>query len=206
MPDTAELIGYVASALIVVSLMMTSLLRLRTVNLVGSVTFGVYAIMIGSVPVLLTNVAITVINVHHLWRLHRDQSRDAYFEVVDVEPSSPVLARFVEFHARDIARTQPEFVGLERDHLTWMVLRDAVTVGAVAARRTGEETAELVLDYVTPAHRDFRAGSVLFGESGAFRRRGLAQLTTRASTPTHRRYLERMGFDRDGEIWSRPVS
>jgi hypothetical protein len=206
MPGIAELIGYVASTLIVVSLMMTSLLRLRLVNLVGSVTFGIYAVLIGSVPVLVTNVAITVINVHQLWRLQRDRVHDAYFEVVEVDPGSAVLDRFVAFHAHDIARFQPSFDGLRPDHLTWMVLRDALPVGAVAARRTGETSAELVLDYVAPEHRDFRAGSVLFGESSAFRQRGITTLTTRASTSVHRRYLERMGFHGDGDVWSRGVS
>jgi hypothetical protein len=205
MPETVELVGYAASALIVVSLMMTSLLRLRLVNLVGSLVFAVYAILIGSIPVLITNVAITAINVHQLSRLRRDSSRDAYFEVVDVAPDNPILRRFVEFHAKDIARFQPGFVGVQTDHLTWMVLRDAVPVGAVAARRTGPGEADLELDYVAPEHRDFRAGSVLFGSSGAFRTRGLSRLTTSAATDLHRRYLERMGFHRDGHRWSRPV-
>jgi hypothetical protein len=205
MPETAELIGYAASALVVVSLMMTSLLRLRVISLVGSVTFGIYAVLIGSVPVLLTNVAIFLINVHHLWRLRRDRVRHAYFEVVEVASSSPILRRFVEFHAEDITRSQPEFAGLAPGHLTWMVLRDAVPVGAVAARRTGEQTAEIELDYVTPEHRDLRAGTVLFDHSGAFGHKGLSRLTTRASTPMHERYLERMGFRRDGAGWSRTV-
>jgi hypothetical protein len=205
MPETVELIGYAASALIVISLMMTSLLRLRLVNLFGSFVFGAYAILIGSVPVLITNVAITVINVHQLIRLRRDSSRDAYFEVVDVAPDNPILRRFVEFHAKDVARSQPAFAGVLPHHLTWMVLRDAVPVGAVVARRTSPEEAHLELDYVAPEHRDFRAGSVLFGSSGAFRTRGLSRLTTSAATDLHRRYLERMGFHRDGKRWTRPV-
>ncbi len=51
-----ELIGYVASALVVTSLAMTSVVRLRTISLAGSVTFVVYGLLIGSVPIVITNV------------------------------------------------------------------------------------------------------------------------------------------------------
>ena len=52
--STTELIGYLASALIVVSLAMRSVVRLRTISLVGSVTFVVYGLLIGSWPVVVS--------------------------------------------------------------------------------------------------------------------------------------------------------
>lgn len=200
-----ELVGYVASALIVVSLMMTSLLRLRIVNSAGSLTFALYAVLIGSLPVLVTNVAILAINAHQLARIWRDRAQDAYFEVVEVDPSSPVLRRFVEFYSDDIAKFQPEFSGVRADHLAWMVLRNAVPVGAVLATRTDTASARLELDYVVNAHRDFTPGSVLFGESKAFATAGVSQVTTRSTTQAHERYLERMGFRHDGDLWVREV-
>ena len=61
-----EIIGYVASLLVVVSLAMTSVVRLRTISLVGSVAFVVYGVLISSVPILITNAAIAVLNVWFL--------------------------------------------------------------------------------------------------------------------------------------------
>jgi hypothetical protein len=203
-PDTVELIGYLASALIVISLLMASVLKLRVINLVGAVVFTAYGVLIDSVPVVVTNGAIVLIDVYYLAKMLRDRSRDAYFEVVEVEPTSPLLRRFVEFHRRDIEVSQPRFEGLRDDHLAWMILRDAVPVGVVLADHVGDE-GHLELDYVVPAHRDFTAGSVLFGESGAFRARGMTAVTTTGDTDMHRRYLERMGFDHEGDTWRRPV-
>lgn len=203
--DAVELIGYTASGLLVVSLMMTSLVRLRVVNLVGSVTFGVYALLIGSVPVLLTNVAIAAINVHHLLRLWRERSRHSYFEVVAVPPSSPLLQRFVDHHAQDIARFQPEFRGVREDHRAWMVLRDALPAGVVVATMDGSGGALLDLDYVTEPHRDLRPGTVLFDESGAFEAAGITRVFSRPGTPAHQRYLKRMGFVRQGAAWWREL-
>jgi hypothetical protein len=204
-PDTVELIGYLASGLIVLSLLMASVLKLRVINLVGAVVFTAYGLLIGSLPVVVTNAAIVLIDVYYLVVMLRDRSRDAYFEVVEVDPTSTILHRFVDHHRRDIMLSQPRFAGVRDDHLAWMVLRDAIPVGVVLATSEGDE-GHIELDYVVPAHRDFTAGSVLYGESGVFHDRGLTAVTTAGETDLHRRYLERMAFDRDGDdLWRRPV-
>lgn len=45
--NAQELIGYTASLLVVVSLSMTSVVRLRMISLAGSIAFVVYASLIG---------------------------------------------------------------------------------------------------------------------------------------------------------------
>lgn len=206
MADPVELIGYLASALIVVSLMMSSVLKLRIVNLVGAVIFATYGVLIASLPVLLTNGAITVINIHHLTKLARQRARDTYFDVVGVAPDNEVLQRFVDFHAEDIARFQPEFAGVRDDHLAWMVLHQGAPVGVVLASRTQGGEAHVELDFVTEPHRDFTPGAALFGESRAFEAEGLTRVTSVAGSAAHRRYLERMGFEHDGQRWVRDVA
>ena len=54
-----EIIGYVGSALIVVSLAMSNIIRLRVVNLVGALVFMTYGVLIGSLPVTATNLIIS---------------------------------------------------------------------------------------------------------------------------------------------------
>ena len=46
-----ELIGYTASVILVISMMMSSFVKLRIVNLVGAFLFSVYGFIIGSYPV-----------------------------------------------------------------------------------------------------------------------------------------------------------
>lgn len=57
-----EWIDYLASILIVISLMMTNILRLRIINTIGCVTFVVYGLLVGAYPVALSNFAIILIN------------------------------------------------------------------------------------------------------------------------------------------------
>ena len=64
-----EIFGYAGTALVLLSMMMTSVEKLRLFNAVGSVITGLYAAISGIWPVVLLNVGMLVINVYHLIRL-----------------------------------------------------------------------------------------------------------------------------------------
>lgn len=69
-----EIIGYAGTALILVSMMMTSVRWLRWLNLLGSVLTMFYAGMNGTMPVFLLNLSLTVINGVHLYRLRKEEN------------------------------------------------------------------------------------------------------------------------------------
>ena len=104
--STTEVVGYVASALVVLSLAMTSVVRLRLISLVGSVVFVVYAVLIGSVPIVITNVAIAGLN---LWFLRNELGGRRDLGAIPVPVDSPYLSDFLRFHLADIRRFQPDF-------------------------------------------------------------------------------------------------
>ncbi|WP_211227171.1 hypothetical protein [Saccharospirillum impatiens] len=66
-----ELYGYLGSALIAVSLMMSDIRKLRWINLVGAGSFASYGLLISSWPVAILNGFIVLIDVVHLWQLSR---------------------------------------------------------------------------------------------------------------------------------------
>jgi len=204
-----ELIGYLASALVVLSLLMTSVLKLRIIGLIGATVFATYGLLIGAIPVVVTNGAIILVHGYHLSRLLQARAADAYFEVMRWPTDGIYLPRFVAFHADDIARSQPNFAGMHDDHLAWVVLRDAEPVGLVLARHDGSGRAAIDLDYVTPEHRDFAAGLTLFSRSRVFGADGITEVVARADTEAHRGYLIRMGFEPSGPAsgdWIRSVN
>ena len=201
-----ELVGYLASALIVLSLLMSSVYRLRVINLLGAIVFTAYGVLIGSIPVVLTNGAIVLIDLYYLAQMARARAKGAYFEVVSVPADSPLLERFLAFHREDARRFQPEFDGVRPDHLAWMVLRDAVPVGLVLARRDGE-VATIDLDYVVPEHRDQRAGTRFHSTPELFTAHGVRTVRTMASVAAHRRYLRDMGFTAvDDDVFERATA
>ncbi|NQX96304.1 MAG: YgjV family protein [Flavobacteriales bacterium] len=65
--STTEIIGYMASLVVLLSFLMKDVTKLRMVNIVGCLLFVAYGVFLGfSIPIIVTNVAIAIINVVYL--------------------------------------------------------------------------------------------------------------------------------------------
>jgi hypothetical protein len=192
-----EVVGYVASSLVVLSLTMTSVVRLRWISLIGSLAFVAYGALIESIPIIITNLAIAIIN---LWFLRKELGGHRDLGAVVVPIDSPFLIDFVHFHLADIRRFQPTFdMPTGDDAMCVLLTRDGLPAGAVIGHRRGDEL-EIELDYVLRAYRDSRLGTWLFGAgSGVFRAQGITRLVSGPGTDLHPGYLQRMGFQRVGD-------
>ncbi len=191
-----ELLGYAASALVVAALSMKSVVRLRGLSLCGSIAFLVYGVLIESVPIIITNVAIALLNVTFLVR-ELGGRRDVGVTVVP--PDSPFLADFLHHHASDIESFQPG-AQLERTGDFALVLnRENLPAGALVGHADGDRLA-IDVDYVLPAYRDSRLGTWLYGPGASvFRAAGYRRLCADGANDTHRNYLRRMGFTDVGD-------
>lgn len=198
-----ELIGYLASALVVTSLSMSSVVRLRMFSLAGSVTFMTYGVLIESVPIVITNVAIACLNV---WFLSRELGgRDLGAVVVPTD--SPFLRDFLTNHTTEISQFQPEYDDDDPSDFALVLTRDGLPAGVLLGRRDQGDL-DITLDYVLKAYRDSRIGQWLYGAGASvFRDAGFTTVTTLGGNDQHRSYLQRVGFrfDARADQWSRPV-
>jgi GNAT superfamily N-acetyltransferase len=201
-PWIAEIIGYAASILVAISLMMSSILKLRIVNLIGAATFALYGLLIGSMPVAIVNVFIVFVNVYYLNGMMK---ANEYFRVLAVDPDDEYLRYFLRFHREDIQRFLPDYAD-EPSDLHVFILRDLVPAGVLIGRQEGDEL-RVQLDYVIPRFRDFKIGRYLFDErADLFADRGIAHIVTPAGSLRHQAYLERMGFTRtDNQTYRLPI-
>lgn len=187
-----EAIGYLGSALIVISLLMTRILRLRVIGLMGSATFLVYGLLIGAIPIIITNLVIMAINITFLWRATRVKE---WFYLLEVHPESLYLEQFLRFYREDILRYQPDWLGEVSDtDLTLLVLRDMqpamAMVGAV-----DDGVMELRLDYAIPRFRDYRMGRFVHDSNVEFfADKSITKFTAGAQTKQYADYLRKMGF------------
>jgi hypothetical protein len=194
-PWLLEAIGYVASVLVAVSLTMSSILRLRVINLLGSITFTVYGALIAAYPVAAVNLFIVFVNLYFLWGMLRTRE---FFRLLEVHPGSEYLRFFLDFHAADVRRFFPHLDRIPAPgELNVFVLRGSVPAGLLVGERQGD-TLRVVLDFVIPQFRDFKVGRYLFREqAGFFRERGIREIVTAAGSAEHAAYLRRMGFTED---------
>jgi hypothetical protein len=194
-----EGLGYAASLIILVSLLMTNVFRLRVINLAGSLFFALYGWLIGSWPVCLINLVIAGIDG---WYLVQALRVSAFF---DLQPAASVgpeyLKRFFLFHERDLLAHAPGLT-LEdlRDACSCMIFRDLLPVGLFAFRRAGPDAA-IVIDYMIPEYRDFKAGRFLYRTKRMyFKEQGIKRFRAVARHPSHPKYLLKNGFVREAGV------
>jgi hypothetical protein len=186
-------LGYLASGLIALSLTMTSIVRLRLINLCGASLFAVYGLWIGAYPVVVLNSLTITLNTIFLLRLLKNKAK---FRLLPVSSQSPYLHIFLEYYEKDIRNYFSTFRLEEMEKLSgYYVLRDLQIVGVMLGRLEREGVFRILLDYVPPAYQDYKAGHFVFHESGLiFREMGVKRLETQTDNAAHARYLEKMGF------------
>jgi Bacterial inner membrane protein len=70
-----EYIGYAASFFVLASFVMKKMFTLRLVNIIGCGFFIWYGIMLESIPIIVTNVAIVLVNVFFLIRMKLESNQ-----------------------------------------------------------------------------------------------------------------------------------
>jgi hypothetical protein len=193
-----EAIGYIGSALIILSLLQKSILRLRTIGAVASVTFLGYSVLIQAYPIAVVNVVAAGIHLYYLRKLVR--FKEEVFSVLRVRAESNYLAYFLEFYEDEIAdRNQPDFVYEPGpDTFAVFLLRDMVPAGLFVATRHDDHTLEVELDFVIPQYRDFKLAAWLYSEeSGMFSQAECRCAWARVTTEQQETYFTRMGFTAD---------
>ncbi len=188
-----EWIGYTASAIIAISMTMSSIVKFRLINLVGAALFSTYGFLIGSLPVALLNCFIVAVDIYYLAGIF---SKKEVFETMRVRNDNKYLLRFLDFHKKEIRQFFPDFnYDPELNTLSFFVLRDMSVAGLFLARREDTNILRVGLDYVIPEYRDFKNGKFIFHRlSDAFIAEGYAKIVSEGHTPIHKKYLKKIGF------------
>ncbi|MGM0496828.1 MAG: hypothetical protein ACQESJ_02835 [Bacteroidota bacterium] len=192
-----EWIGYLASLLVLISLMLSSILKLRLVNLFGSTIFSFYGFFIGSLPVGIMNFVIALANIYYLYHLYSHKER---FDVLEVRSDAAYLKKFIDYYQDDILKFFPDFSRLDNSDIILLVFRDLKPAGAFVGVSKNKEELQIKLDYVTPQYRDSKLGSYIYTKySNFFKEKGYKVLTCNTHIKTHQKYLKKMGFTSEGE-------
>ncbi|MBQ9471062.1 MAG: YgjV family protein [Bacteroidales bacterium] len=191
--ELLEWMGYVASAIIAISMFLSSIVRLRWVNLVGAALFMVYGVLIKAWPVALLNAVIVVTDIYYLLRIY---SHVDMFELLEVPAHNPYLQRFLFYYNDDIVHYNPDFVYRPGPQTTcYLVMRNMVVVGVFIARINETSGIEVELDYVTPGYRDMKNGRFVYmWVAKKFMAQQHTHIWADGTNPMHVRYLRRMGF------------
>ena len=192
-----EAIGYLGSALVLVSFLMSSVLRLRLVNTAGSLIFAIYALIIRSYPTAVMNIALVLINLHFLWKLRRD---DPSYRLLSLKPDEGYVQDFLRQYAEDIARFFPGRRPQEGEpNVACMVFHGAEPAGILLGREE-DGCLDAFLDYSTPAYRDCSVGAFLLDSL-----RGVKRVRYANAEASHLAYLQKLGFAEKDGVWEKTL-
>lgn len=196
-----ELVGYLGSLIVLVSFLMSSVVRLRIVNAVGGLIFAIYAIIIHSYPTALMNFCLIGINIYYLIRLTRSTR---HYSLLEGNLLDAYLQYFLQYYREDIRvyfpeapLHQPEKHGIDRAYL---VCSDAVPVGLLLGKSKEEGTLEICVDYSTPEYRDCSVGAYLYDKLSS---QGIQRLTFPFASQNHEGYLKKMGFEKENGVYTK---
>jgi hypothetical protein len=192
-PIVLEWIGYIASLIVLISLLMSSIKKLRWINLGGALLFGIYGFMIGSIPTGLMNVGIVIIDIYYLVRMYKSKE---FFRVLPIENDTDYLNGFLDFYKKDIeSYNDISKIDFKKAAVKLYLLRNMNPAGIFICNEFDKKTLEITLDYVIPMFRDLKVGQFIFeGQKLYFLGKGYNRFVVFTDNLQHIKYLKKMGF------------
>ncbi|MEA3422309.1 MAG: hypothetical protein U9Q80_00620 [Bacillota bacterium] len=190
-----EWFGYLASFVVLVSIIMSSIIKLRWINLTGSLMFAFYGLVINSLPVAFMNTGIAFVNIYYLIKIYNSKE---YFQILPISKDSKYFESLMKFYHHDIKNyfSHEDFT-FDDKTIGIYILRDMVPAGIFLAEKTDEHTLSVELDFALPAYRDFKIGKYIYEKHNQFfLDKGFDTFIAKAKTDKHHKYLKKMGFEK----------
>lgn len=190
--DTAiliEIFGYIGSALVVISMLMSSIVKLRVVNTIGSIVSGIYALIVGAFPLVLMNGCLIVINVYNLFKLLNTKQT---YDLVETTTNDALADYFIHRYSSDIQSFFPEFTLAEsKDKKAYVICCDGKPAGVLVGEEK-EGVFDILIDYSTSEYRDCSVGTFLYEQLAS---RNIHEVIFSHKLPeTHKDYIDKVGF------------
>lgn len=183
-----EIVGYIGSALVIISMLMTSVVKLRVINMTGSVIFGAYALCIRSYPTAAMQVALIIINIINLRKLLNTKKE---YSVIKLTGTNSFVNHFIGQNEQDIKSIFPEFTQIQPADSVYLVCCHSDCAGILVGEQAAGNTLNVTLDYTTPAYRDTSVGKFLYDK---LKEDGVKNLFVKQAVNLHAKYLLKMGF------------
>jgi hypothetical protein len=195
---TIEIVGYLSSLIIALSMTMNSIVKFRWINLVGAITMTIYGFVLGAIPVGILNFFIVVVDIYYLAKIY---STKETFETLEIRADNRYLLRFLDYHKKEILKFFPEFKYLPKmNTISFFILRDMLVTGIFLAHRIDKNTLCVGLDYVIPAYRDFKNGRYIYLRlNNKFIEQGFTKILASGDSKKYIEYLKKLGFHENGD-------
>ncbi|MEO6404785.1 MAG: YgjV family protein [Ferruginibacter sp.] len=190
----APYFGYLASICLVLAIVINNDLKFRWFSTLGNIFFIGYAILLSTIPVLITNGILLGINVYYLVKIYRKQEN---FDLLEFMGDEKLAQKFLAYYQQDIAQYFPSFIpGALKANLNFVVTRDLVIANMFSAKITANGDAYVELNYTLKKFRDYKVGRFIFEKERDYLiSKGIKRLVyTGIPHKSHLNFIKVMGF------------
>lgn len=188
-----EIIGYIGSILVAISLLMSNVLRLRVINLIGSLIFVFYGFALRAYAVAIANLFVVIVDAYYI---HSLKNKKDIFKFVKTSPQDSLLKYFLSYNGKDIISFFPRFTDISLDRAEcFLIMRNISVVGAFIFRKEGKEI-KVIVDYVIADYRDLK-NAICFYNSAQVNAEfaGFEKIVAETDNKHHIKYLKLIGFE-----------
>ncbi len=192
----SQSLGYAATALLALSLLVNNDIRFRWLNSFGSLAFVLYGFTLNAMPVILTNGILLGINIFRLIKIYNTHED---FDLAEFDSGNQLVKKYYSFHESDIQNFFPEFALEEGGNdLRFVVLRDLAFANIFIAHVTESGRAYVKINYTVPKYRDYKVGRFIFEKERKYLlSKGVRQIVyTKLKNKNHEQFLRVMGFEK----------
>ena len=189
-------IGYLASVLLGISLLVNNELRFRWINTFGCLSFIIYGILIHAFPIIVTNAGLFLINTFYLIKIHRTEEA---FDLLEYKTGDKIVEKFLQFYAKDILHYFPDYKPNEQGNvIRFVVLRDMVIANIFEAALHTDGSAVVNINYTVAKYRDYKVGKFIFDKEKKYLLNNGIHAIVYENVPNknHEDFLKKMGFAR----------
>ena len=164
-----EIFGYIGTVLVIVSMLMTSLTKLRIINVCGAIISTIYSIIVGAWPIVVMNICLMCINIFHIVTAYT--KRTALTDVT-VKDSDASLVHFLNTYEDRIKRDFSEYdLNISDEYEYHLVYLDSRIIAFFRGKRKAEAFLSDI-SFILPDSQDVSEkqiyASLLSGDTKAF--------------------------------------
>ncbi len=194
-----EAVGYIGSALVLVSFLMVSVVKLRIVNSIGSIIFTIYAFIIHSYPTAIMNLCLVLINIYYLIKMSNTAETTKDYDFVRTSPDDSMLKYTISRQKDDILKCFPGLsLDFEKADTAYIICYNGNPAGIVVGKKRDNGVLDIMLDYSLQEYRDFSIGRFLFSKLPS---EGVNSVTFNGPDINHKDYLDKYGFVKSGDYY-----
>ncbi len=188
-----QMIGYLASIIIALSMTQNSIVKFRWINFTGAAMFSTYGFILGAYPVGVLNGFIVLVDLYYLKKIY---FKNDIFDTLEIRKDNRYLIKFLDFHQQDIEKYFPGFsYKPDMNTISFFVLRNTAVAGIFLAHQEGDNVLKVGLDYAVPEFRDFKNGKFVYQSmQKSLAEKGIKKIFAEGHTKKHIQYLKKCGF------------